>query len=307
VTVTIYDAAGTVIAALTGEAATAVGSGIYQYVLAGGYVTERGHYRAIFSTTYTPAAYVGEDITFTFFFTYDDDGQSKGLAGLTPTVVVDRPVGVDISGTASGTGLQAGLYQYTLSLANVTDPGKYRAVATAAGTGSDTAEVAELPAEIEVVETTAEVEVAEILDDVYCTGGSTTTVLSDNALSGIVRFPYPMTTVNKVLVGAFPVGQTLTIFTGAALEIMHGGIPPALVNDTSISFLPGGFTYLLADGAAVLALTGDLRYNESTNSQTAPLIQQFWQGVGQLEALMDTMQRDRVQQMEVVSPHSPYA
>jgi hypothetical protein len=88
---------------------------------------------------------------------------------------------------------------------------------------------------------------------------------------------------------------------------MHGAVPADLTADIDPTYLPAGFHYLLADGAAVLAMTGDLRYNESTNSQSAPLIQQFWQGVGQLEAFLDTMQRDRVSVMKVISPHSPYA
>jgi hypothetical protein len=230
---------------------------------------------------------VGEAITFTAFFTKVVAGQSVGATGLTVTVTIYDAAGTVIAALTgeAATAVGSGIYQYVLAAGYVTTPGHYRAIFST---------------------TDAEVEVAEIPAEIYCIGGAVTNLLA-NTLSGIVRFPYPMTTVDKVLVGAFPAGQTLTIFTGAALEIMHGGIPPALVNDSSISFLPGGFTYLLADGAAVLALTGDLRYNESTNSQTAPLIQQFWQGVGQLEALMDTMQRDRVQQMEVISPHSPYA
>jgi hypothetical protein len=159
---------------------------------------------------------------------------------------------------------------------------------------------------------------------IFCSGTSTarialigsngSTAVTSNcvALSGTadvagkVTFPNAMTGITYVLVGALPTTQYIAVNMESAVVVMHAAVPAALVSDSDVPKLPGGFTYLLADGAAMLALTGDLRYNESTNSQSAPMIQQFWQGVGQLEELMDTMQRDRVQLMGVVSPHSPY-
>lgn len=125
--------------------------------------------------------------------------------------------------------------------------------------------------------------------------------------AGVATFPTKMTTTTRVLCGCVPATEYIRINTLGALEVMHGAVPTDLTADIDPDYLPAGFHYLLADGAAVLALTGDLRYNESVNSQTSPLMQQFWQGVGQLEAFLDTMQRDRVSVMKVVSPHSPYA
>jgi hypothetical protein len=122
-----------------------------------------------------------------------------------------------------------------------------------------------------------------------------------------IKLPNSMLTVTKVLLGAVPATRSVTVYTGTALEVLHGAVPAELVSEDEIPKIPDGFTYLLGDGAAVMAMTGDLRYNESTNSQTAPLLQQFWQGVSQLENYLDTIQRERTTVLEVISPHSPYA
>lgn len=109
--------------------------------------------------------------------------------------------------------------------------------------------------------------------------------------------------VSYCLFGALP-NQQFKVTVGGKLEITHGAVPPDLSADSDEPVgLPTAWRFLLAEGAAGLAQTGNLRMESGPRgADKVPYSQIFWQNVQRFEMWLAHIQKDAYGPLEVYAP-----
>ncbi len=134
-------------------------------------------------------------------------------------------------------------------------------------------------------------------------GGAVTDCCTYIAGTTATKFPVAMDTVTYLLLGAVPTTNSVLVEVGAGLELWGGAFDadisdPSALTTTSPSGLPAQFHYLLAVGAAQLALM-IANYEDAEKLRKADANSLFGAGLQELQSYLDGYSVDRAQPIRV--------
>lgn len=119
------------------------------------------------------------------------------------------------------------------------------------------------------------------------------------------KFPVAMDTVTQLLLGAVPTTNSVLVEMGCALELWGGALETDITGTTSSNTasptgVPAQFAYLIAQGAAKLALMIN-NYEQPEVLRATAIDQIFGPGLQELIDYLNTLQFDRQQAIRVES------